>query len=133
MVRLCREVIWPVLRRRRSAGPHPAGLAGTHIHFLEPLAGDKTVWTVSYQDVIVIGRLMLTGTYDASCVVALAGPVCKDPRLVRTVAGASLADLAQNDLPQDLPVRHDLWLGTVGSRRSRRKWLPWPLCASDHC
>ena len=87
------------------SGPHPAGLAGTHIHFLEPLAGDKTVWTVSYQDVIVIGRLLLTGTYDASCVVALAGPVCKDPRLVRTVAGASLADLAQNDLPQELPVR----------------------------
>jgi Na+-transporting NADH:ubiquinone oxidoreductase subunit A len=87
------------------AGPHPAGLAGTHIHFLEPLTGDKTVWTVSYQDVIVIGRLLLTGTHDATCVVALAGPVCKDPRLIRTVAGASLVDLAQNDLPQDVPVR----------------------------
>lgn len=87
------------------AGPHPAGLSGTHVHFLEPPRADKFVWTIGYQDVIVIGRLLMTGTYDARCVVALAGPVCKDPRLVRTVAGASMTDLAANDVPQDLPVR----------------------------
>ena len=87
------------------SGPHPAGLAGTHIHFLEPLHGDKTVWTIGYQDVIAIGRLLQTGTYDATRVVALTGPVCADPRLVRTVVGASMADLAINDTPADTPVR----------------------------
>lgn len=86
------------------AGPHPAGLAGTHIHFLQPPVGDTPVWTIGYQDVIVIGRLMLTGHYDASCVIALAGPVCGNPRLLRTIAGASMAELAANDLP-DMPVR----------------------------
>lgn len=86
-------------------GPHPAGLAGTHIHFLAPLSSDKSVWTIGYQDVIVIGRLLLTGHYDASCVISLAGPVCADPRLVRTFAGASMRDLAADDLPDDLPVR----------------------------
>lgn len=87
------------------AGPHPAGLAGTHMHFLEPPVGDKVVWTVGYQDVIVIGRLLMTGRYDATCVIALAGPVCANPRLVRTIAGASMTDVARGDLPQDLPVR----------------------------
>lgn len=87
------------------AGPHPAGLAGTHMHFLEPPVGDKVVWTVGYQDVIVIGRLLMTGRYDAACVIALAGPVCANPRLVRTIAGASMTDVARGDLPQDLPVR----------------------------
>lgn len=86
------------------SGPHPAGLAGTHIHFLTPPQADHFVWTIGYQDVIVIGRLMLTGTYDASCIISLAGPACADPRLVRTVAGASLADLCADDLP-DYPVR----------------------------
>lgn len=86
-------------------GPHPAGLAGTHMHFLEPPRTDKIVWTIGYQDVIVIGRLLLTGHYDASCVISLAGPVCADPRLVRTFAGASMLDLAADDLPADLPVR----------------------------
>ncbi|WP_412565775.1 Na(+)-translocating NADH-quinone reductase subunit A [Thalassobius sp. MITS945101] len=98
------------------SGPHPAGLAGTHIHFLAPPKADETVWTINYQDVIVIGRLLLTGKYDASCVISLAGPVCKDPRLVRTIAGASMTDLAAGDLPQDLPVR--LISGSVLSGRA---------------
>lgn len=87
------------------SGPHPAGLAGTHMHFLEPPLADKVVWSIGYQDVIVIGRLLLTGTYDASCIISLAGPVCADPRLVRTFAGASMLDLVEGDLPADLPVR----------------------------
>lgn len=87
------------------AGPHPAGLAGTHMHFIEPPLAEKFVWTIGYQDVIVIGRLMLSGTYDASCIVSLGGPMCKDPRLVRTVAGASVTDLVAQDLPTDTPIR----------------------------
>lgn len=86
-------------------GPHPAGLSGTHMHFLEPPRADKTVWTISYQDVIVIGRLLATGTYDASCIISLAGPVCANPRLIRTIAGASMLDLSAGDVPGDLPVR----------------------------
>ena len=85
-------------------GPHPAGLAGTHMHFLTPPQADRFVWTIGYQDVIAIGRLMLTGLYDPRCIISLAGPACRDPRLVRTIAGASLVDLAVDDLP-DYPVR----------------------------
>lgn len=86
-------------------GPHPSGLAGTHMHFLEPPTAEKTVWTIGYQDVLMIGRLLMHGTYDATCVVSLAGPVCKDPRLVVTTAGASMAALLVEDLPGELPVR----------------------------
>ncbi|MDE4132460.1 Na(+)-translocating NADH-quinone reductase subunit A [Phaeobacter sp. QD34_3] len=95
----------PGVEAAAFSGPHPAGLAGTHIHFLQPLKADTPVWTIGYQDVIVIGRLLLTGKLDASCIISLAGPVCADPRMVRTIAGASMADVARNDLPTDLPVR----------------------------
>jgi Na+-transporting NADH:ubiquinone oxidoreductase subunit A len=87
------------------SGPHPAGLAGTHMHFLTPPTAETFVWTIGYQDVIAIGRLLDTGHHDASRVIALTGPACADPRLVRTVSGASLADLLHSDLPSDLPVR----------------------------
>jgi Na+-transporting NADH:ubiquinone oxidoreductase subunit A len=105
----------PGVEAAAFAGPHPAGLAGTHIHFLHPPKAEQPVWTIGYQDVIVIGRLLLTGKLDASRVISLAGPVCKDPRLVKAVAGASMADLAAADLPQDLPVR--LISGSVLSGR----------------
>ncbi|WP_291730603.1 Na(+)-translocating NADH-quinone reductase subunit A [Leisingera sp. F5] len=87
------------------SGPHPSGLAGTHIHFLHPVKGDDEVWTISYQDVIAIGRLLQTGHLDPSVVVALAGPAARSPRLVRTVAGASTDELTRGEIAADGPVR----------------------------
>ncbi len=87
------------------SGPHPAGLAGTHMHFLSPPTANTLVWTIGYQDIIAIGRLLLTGKYDDRRIVSLAGPACRNPRYVRTVAGAALSQLLQADLPEDLPVR----------------------------
>ncbi|MEM6487084.1 MAG: Na(+)-translocating NADH-quinone reductase subunit A [Pseudomonadota bacterium] len=87
------------------AGPHPAGLAGTHMHFLEPPLADKVVWTIGYQDVIAIGRLLESGTYDGTRVVALSGPACANPRVVRTLAGASMWELSADDMPAERPVR----------------------------
>jgi len=83
------------------AGPHPAGLAGTHIHFLEPLAGDKQVWTIGYQDVIAIGRLMQSGHLDPNIVIALSGPGARQPRLIRTAMGASTDELTKDEINLD--------------------------------
>ncbi len=80
------------------SGPHPAGLAGTHVHFLEPLAGDKQVWTIGYHDVIAIGRLVQTGHLDPNVVISLAGPAARQPRLIRTVMGASTDDLTRGEI-----------------------------------
>jgi len=79
-------------------GIHPAGNAGTHIHFLAPVSLNRTVWTIGYQDVIAIAKLFSTGQLDTSRVIAIAGPQVKEPRLIRTLLGASLVDLAQDEL-----------------------------------
>ncbi len=91
----------PGVEAAAFSGPHPAGLAGTHIHFLEPLAGDKQVWTIGYQDVIAIGRLMQTGHLDSNVVIALSGPGARQPRLIRTVMGASTDDLTSDEIAVD--------------------------------
>lgn len=79
-------------------GPHPAGLAGTHIHMLCPAGAHRSVWHVGYQDVISIGLLFTTGRLPVERVVALGGPMVRDPRVVRTRPGASLADLLRGEL-----------------------------------
>jgi len=79
-------------------GKHPAGLAGTHIHALDPVNRDKTVWYVGYQDVAAIGVLFATGRLDVNRVVALAGPVVKRPRLLATRLGAETAPLIKDEL-----------------------------------
>ena len=79
-------------------GIHPAGLAGTHIHHLDPVSAKKTVWSIGYQDVIAIGQLLQTGELDNSRVVSLAGPGVTSPRLIKTVLGASIEELAAGEL-----------------------------------
>ncbi|WP_431223601.1 Na(+)-translocating NADH-quinone reductase subunit A [Serratia sp. L9] len=80
------------------AGPHPAGLVGTHIHFLEAVSAQKTVWHMGYQDVIAVGTLFTTGQLDTRHVVALAGPQVEQPVLLRTRLGASLDELTAGRL-----------------------------------
>lgn len=85
-------------------GPHPpAGLVGTHIHFLHPVRAEDMVWTIGYQDVIAIGRLIETGHLDPSIVVALSGPEAKQPRLLRTVMGASTDELTEGEIETGEP------------------------------
>lgn len=79
-------------------GPHPAGLAGTHIHFLEPVSLNRQVWHLNYQDVIAIGKLFVEGELWTERVIALGGPQVKTPRLLRTRQGASLDDLLASEL-----------------------------------
>ncbi|AUM14587.1 Na(+)-translocating NADH-quinone reductase subunit A [Ketobacter alkanivorans] len=79
-------------------GPHPAGLPGTHIHFLDPVSATKTVWHINYQDVIAIGKLFTTGKLSNERVIAIAGPQVTSPRLIRTVLGASTDELLAGQL-----------------------------------
>jgi Na+-transporting NADH:ubiquinone oxidoreductase subunit A len=86
------------LRRAEFAGPHPAGLPGTHIHFLDPVAADRVAWHIGYQDVIAIGTLFSAGTIETGRVVALAGDGIVQPRLVATRLGASTTELLEGSL-----------------------------------
>jgi Na+-transporting NADH:ubiquinone oxidoreductase subunit A len=86
------------VQREDFSGLHPAGLAGTHIHFLSPVSQQKQVWSINYQDVIAIGSLFETGKLFSERVIALAGPGVKNPRLLKTVAGASLAEITKGEI-----------------------------------
>lgn len=82
------------------SGPHPAGLAGTHIHKLDAASVTKTVWSIGYQDVIAIGQLFTTGSLNSERVISLAGPQVTKPRLVRTLLGANLTELTAGELAE---------------------------------
>jgi len=80
------------------SGPHPAGLVGTHIHLLEPVSEQKVVWHIRAQDVIGIGELFATGRLPVERVIALTGPMVKNPRLIKTRLGADTNDLVRGEL-----------------------------------
>ena len=89
------------IKRAEFHGGHPAGLSGTHIHLIDPVNTDKTVWSINYQDVIMIGEWFATGQYPVSKVIALAGPSIKHPRLLRTQLGAPIRELSKGQINGD--------------------------------
>ncbi len=104
-VYLCTGIEWkaPVnghaqLRHVEFTGPHPTGLPGTHIHFLDPVSADKTVWHIGYQDVIAIGKLFSKGRLWIERTVALGGEGFESPRVVKTRQGANINELVASEL-----------------------------------
>jgi Na+-transporting NADH:ubiquinone oxidoreductase subunit A len=89
------------VREIKFNGPHPAGLVGTHIHMVDPVSADKTVWSIGYQDVIAIGALFTTGRIDVRRVIALAGPQVTQPRLLEIRLGANINQLVIGELKND--------------------------------
>lgn len=104
------------------SGPHPAGLAGTHIHLLEPVNATKSVWTVGYQDVIAIGKLFTTGRLWVERIIAFAGPLVNKPRLIRTRLGASTQDLVLGEV-QNIPSR--IVSGSVLHGHTANNWAAY--------
>lgn len=93
------------VKHETFAGPHPAGNVGTHIHHLDPVSAMKTVWHVNYQDTIAIGNLFKHGEILSEKVVAISGPEAKNPRLVRTIRGANLSELTNDEAKSTSQVR----------------------------
>lgn len=75
--------------------PRPAGLAGTHIHYLEPVTDKRSVWHIGYQEVLAIGRLFATDCLPTERIIAIEGPMAVAPRLVR-----SCSDGRQSKIPE---------------------------------
>ena len=104
-------------------GPHPAGLPGTHIHFLDPVGPTKTVWHLDYQSVIAIGALFTTGRLNVERVVSLAGPLVNKPRLVRTRVGANLCDLVEGQIDTSKEAR--VVSGSILNGRKAEDWATY--------
>jgi Na+-transporting NADH:ubiquinone oxidoreductase subunit A len=100
---LCTAPNWNVsvpgidrVRRAKFSGPHPAGLPGTHMHFLAPVDANHVNWHIGYQDVTALGRLFRRGDIQTERVVSLCGVCVNEPRLVTTRLGASLEEVLRD-------------------------------------
>ena len=99
-VYLCTGPDWDIktpdierLEQVTFAGPHPAGLPGTHIHHLYPVNTERVAWHINYQDVMAIGKLFSDGQVPGTRVIALGGDCLIEPLLIKTIMGASTDDL----------------------------------------
>ncbi|MBT8261996.1 MAG: Na(+)-translocating NADH-quinone reductase subunit A [Bacteroidia bacterium] len=72
-------------------GPHPAGNVGTQIAKIDPVNKGEIIWTVSSQDLVIIGELILSGKFNAERIIALAGSSVKSPKYYKTKIGSEVS------------------------------------------
>ncbi|WP_026836276.1 Na(+)-translocating NADH-quinone reductase subunit A [Limisalsivibrio acetivorans] len=81
-------------------GKHPAGLVGTHMHFLRPAHRNRIIWHINWQDTADIGYTMLSGRMPDKRIIAVGGKGVKEPCYMRTYIGASTTDILKNRLEE---------------------------------
>ena len=74
-------------------GPAPAGNVGVQINHIDPVNKGEVVWTLGAEEVIFVGRLMLTGQVDLTRTIALAGSEVNDPAYYQIKVGQKLSSL----------------------------------------
>ena len=74
-------------------GPHPAGLVGTHIHFLYPVGQNRTVWSISWQEVISLGYLLQNNNLRSDKHISIGGPNTHNPKILKVKYGSNLSEV----------------------------------------
>ncbi|MEN1784476.1 MAG: Na(+)-translocating NADH-quinone reductase subunit A [Bacteroidota bacterium] len=72
-------------------GPHPSGLVGTQINKIDPINKGEVVWTLTPQDLVILGECLLTGKFNAERTIALVGSCIKTPKYYTTKIGAEVS------------------------------------------
>ncbi len=86
------------------AGPHPAGLVGTHIAMIAPLGAGRVAWYLKAQEAVAIGEWLATGHYPTHRVVAVAGSAAPRRSYCRVRNGALLSAVMGGAPPADARV-----------------------------
>lgn len=82
-------------------GPHPAGNVGTLIANTAPVNKGETVLCLDLLTLIRTGAAALTGEVPVETTVALTGSELKEPKMVRTLMGASIRSLLKGEVKDD--------------------------------
>lgn len=96
------------VQRHTVEGPHPVSNASLHIQAIDPIkSSDDVIWTVSAQDVVAIGYLLMTGRYYTERVISIAGPGVIEDRtgFFKGRAGLPISGLISGRIERGAPLR----------------------------
>ena len=83
------------------SGPHPSGNVGTLINKVSPVNKGEVVWTISLQDLILIGSVVESGKFSAERIIALVGSSVENPRYIKTLIGSQMLTILDKGIQDD--------------------------------
>jgi len=104
-------------------GPAPAGNVGVQINHVDPINKGEVVWTLGAEEVIFIGRLVLTGKVDFTRTIAVAGSEVKAPKYAKTLVGQPIKAILAGQIDESKSLRIINGNPMVGVKTSKEGWL----------
>ena len=104
-------------------GPAPAGNVGVQINHVDPINKGEVVWTLGAEEVIFIGRLVLTGKVDLTRTIAVAGSEVKTPQYAKVLVGEPLAAILKGQIDEQKSLRIISGNPMVGVKTSKDGFL----------
>jgi len=83
------------------SGPHPSGNVGTLINKVSPVNKGEVVWTISLQDLILIGSVVESEKFSAERIIALVGSSVENPRYIKTLIGSQMSTILDKGIQDD--------------------------------
>ena len=83
------------------SGLHPIGLVGTQINKISPASLTNQIWTIGYQELIKIGKTILTGYQSNEKYISVSGSQVFRPEILLTDFGACVKELTAGKLAEE--------------------------------
>lgn len=82
-------------------GPHPSGNVGIQVHHTAPIKGHDKIWVVGIQEVVTIGKMFLSGIFDAERIIAVTGEEVLGTKYLKTFIGAEISGILKSCLKDE--------------------------------
>ena len=86
-------------------GKCPAGNVGVQINHLNPVNKGEVVWTIGPEELIFIGKVVMTGKVDFSRIIAVAGSEIQKPAYAKVRVGQRIGDILDGNVKSEKKVR----------------------------
>jgi Na+-transporting NADH:ubiquinone oxidoreductase subunit A len=86
------------VQQHTYSGPHPAGNIGVHVSQIDPIKNkEDSIWYISIQDLISIGKLFLTGKVDYRKIITVAGSAVSEKQHYSVNRGTLISQILSNN------------------------------------
>ncbi len=104
-------------------GSYPVSNVGVQINQVAPINRGEMVWTVTPQEVVIIGRYVAKGQLDFSKTVALVGECAAKPQYYKVTMGTSVASLTHANISNGVTTRIIAGNPLSGAQTTEQSWL----------
>lgn len=104
-------------------GDYPASNVGVQINKISPINRGEIVWTITPQEVAMIGRFVNKGKLDFTKTVVFCGECASEPAYYKVLMGSPVSSITKANVYGGINLRYIAGNPLSGAQTSEKEWL----------